>query len=66
MKSRINNHIFYNMQTRSQTRKLNEKQNVLEFDYDFDYSSKCWKSNKKPIGNGCYKYIWCKIHAKLN
>lgn len=29
----------------------------LEFIYDFDYASKCWKSNKKYVGNGCYKYM---------
>jgi hypothetical protein len=61
----IINNIFYNMKTRSQTRKLNETQNLLlEFDYDFDYSSKCWKSNKKSIGNGCYKYI-CQIVTNM-
>jgi hypothetical protein len=51
------------MKTRSQSIKLNsiqaeEKQNiVLEFEYDFDNSSKCWKENKKFVGNGCYKYV---------
>ena len=29
----------------------------LEFIYDFDYASECWQSNKKYVGNGCYKYI---------
>ena len=29
----------------------------LEFVYDFDYASECWKSNKKYVGNGCYKYM---------
>ena len=29
----------------------------LEFIYDFDYASECWKSNKKYVGNGCYKYM---------
>ena len=29
----------------------------LEFIYDFDYASECWQSNKKYVGNGCYKYM---------
>ena len=28
----------------------------LDFVYDFDYASECWKSNKQYVGNGCYKY----------
>ena len=33
--------------------------NTPEFvvDIDFDESSIAWRSNKCPIGNGCYKYI---------
>lgn len=53
------------MQTRSQTKKINasykmQDQNYIkeyDFIYDFDYASKCWKQNKKYVGNGCYKYI---------
>lgn len=30
-------------------------------DIDFDEASRSWKSNKKSIGNGCYKYICTKI-----
>lgn len=41
--------------------KLEEKEikseSELEFIYDFDYASECWKSNKKYVGNGCYKYM---------
>jgi len=29
----------------------------LEFVFDFDNASECWKANKKSIGNGCYTYI---------
>lgn len=43
------------MQTRSQTNY--EKNALYEVDIDFDEASKLWKSNKKSIGNGCYKYI---------
>ena len=34
-------------------------ENTPEFvvDIDFDESSIAWRSNKCPIGNGCYKYI---------
>lgn len=42
------------MQTRSQTRK---KHSVVEHIIDFDEASKAWKTNKKCIGNGHYKYI---------
>ncbi len=55
------------MQTRSQARKLIDEQkqkSLLEFTYDFDYASECWKSNKKSIGNGSYKYI-CQGVTKL-
>ena len=29
----------------------------MEFGIDFDDASKCWKENKKSIGNGSYVYI---------
>lgn len=59
------------MQTRSQSKNQNtiqnnkeefkkienEKKTELEFIYDFDYASECWRSNKKYIGNGGYKYM---------
>ena len=41
-----------------------ELESNLEFIYDFDYASECWKSNKKYVGNGCYKYI-CQGVTKL-
>uniref|UniRef100_A0A6C0BA10 Uncharacterized protein n=1 Tax=viral metagenome TaxID=1070528 RepID=A0A6C0BA10_9ZZZZ len=42
------------MKTRSQT--ILEKKE-LEFIFDFDEASAAWRSNKKSIGNGSYKYI---------
>jgi hypothetical protein len=45
------------MLTRSQTK--NEK-NLI----DFNEASIAWRSNKKSIGNGCYKYI-CMKKTKL-
>ena len=42
------------MNTRSKTRQLLSE---LEFKFDFDHSSECWKANKKSVGNGCYSYI---------
>ena len=42
------------MNTRSKTRQLLTE---LEFTFDFDHSSECWKANKKSVGNGCYSYI---------
>ena len=53
------------MQTRSQTiqplEKVVPKQTLLKVDIDFDEASRLWKSNKKSLGNGCYKYICTKI-----
>ena len=46
--------IKLSMQTRSQSKR---QRIALHFDYDFDYASKCWKENKKYIGNGCYNYV---------
>ena len=44
------------MQTRSQS-----KQNILEFNIDFDEASRMWNSNKKKLPNGCYKYVCGKV-----
>ena len=44
------------MQTRSQTKRL-QLDVQLDVQIDFDFASKCWRSNKKYIGNGCYQYI---------
>jgi len=62
------------MKTRSQTKILQE------LSIDFDESSAAWRSNKKSIGNGMYKYTcnnekpcarfalpfttFCKYHSK--
>jgi len=57
------------MLTRSKT--INKKQltnerneeiskNTLEVDIDFDEAIKEWRTNKKSIGNGHYKYI-CQV-----
>lgn len=64
------------MQTRSQTNILLEQplekfvpkqplHNLVpvlqKVDIDFDDASREWKSNKKSLGNGCYKYVCTKI-----
>jgi hypothetical protein len=41
-----------------------ELETNLEFVYDFDYASECWKSNKKYVGNGCYKYMCQSVTKK--
>jgi len=48
------------MKTRSQT-----KSSILEVNIDFDEASKIWKSNKRSIGNGSYKYV-CSKKGKHN
>jgi len=52
------------MQTRSQT--AYENNAPYSVDIDFDEASKEWKSNKKYIGNSCYKYICSKITTSGN
>lgn len=44
------------MQTRSQTQKQINNKPLYEVSIDFDEASRAWKANKKPIGNGCYRY----------
>ena len=47
------------MKTRSQTKhpNVNEKQQLYEVNIDFDAASEAWRTNKKSVGNGFYKYI---------
>jgi hypothetical protein len=33
----------------------------MEFGIDFDEASKCWRENKKSIGNGMYTYKCCAL-----
>lgn len=47
------------MNTRSQTR--NNNNSLYEVDIDFDGASEAWRANKKPVGNGTFKYICCGI-----
>ncbi len=35
----------------------NENKQLYEVNIDFDDASAKWRSNKKSVGNGCYKYI---------
>jgi hypothetical protein len=48
------------MKTRSQTRSQTSKI-MYEVVINFDEASNEWKSNKKYVGNGCYKYICNKL-----
>jgi hypothetical protein len=47
------------MKTRSESKY--EKSAIYEVNIDFDAASEAWKSNKKSIGNGSYKYICAKL-----
>ena len=51
------------MKTRSQTKYENSA--IYEVNIDFDAASEAWKANKKPTGNGCYKYV-CAKRGKNN
>jgi hypothetical protein len=39
--------------------------NILEVNIDFDEAINAWRSNKKSIGNGHYKYI-CQVIVDKN
>ena len=45
------------MNTRSKTKQLRKM--VYTVDIDFDEASSAWRANKKPIKNGCFKYLCC-------
>ena len=50
------------MKTRSQSKQIQTALmslygSIFESEYDFDFASECWRSNKKSTGNGCYKYM---------
>ena len=47
------------MNTRSQTKYNNSA--LYEVNIDFDEASSAWRSNKKPVGDGTFKYICCGI-----
>ena len=51
------------MNTRSQTKYENSA--LYEVNIDFDGASQAWKSNKRSIGNGSYKYL-CAKRGKNN
>ena len=34
-----------------------ENCSLYKIEIDFDEASKEWKTNKRSIGNGCYKYL---------
>jgi hypothetical protein len=46
------------MKTRSQTRYENSA--LYEVNIDFNTASEEWKANKRPIGNGSYRYVCCR------
>jgi hypothetical protein len=46
------------MKTRSQTNCENTA--LYEVNIDFDEASRAWKSNKRTIGNGSYRYLCAK------
>lgn len=51
------------MKTRSQTNY--EKSALYEVNIDFDEASAAWRSNKRSIGNGSYRYL-CGKKGKNN
>jgi hypothetical protein len=64
------------MKTRSQTQKQQEqlesqsklhelKKPFYEVNIDFDKASTAWRSNKKAVSNGCYKYICISVKKEV-
>jgi len=46
-----------NSSTNSSTNKSTNNNIELKIIIDFDEASKVWRTNKKSIGNGCFKYV---------
>ena len=45
------------MNTRSKTKQLRKMEYTVNI--DFDEASSAWRANKKPVKNGCFKYLCC-------
>ena len=45
------------MNTRSKTNQLRKPEYTVEI--NFDEASVAWRANKKPVKNGCFKYLCC-------
>lgn len=52
------------MKTRSQTKRENSA--LYEVNIDFNEASEAWKSNKRSIGNGSYRYLCVKKNKNNN
>jgi hypothetical protein len=65
-RSQNNNNILFKdirLERKQELKKeADKKENIILYmvEIDFDEASECWKSNKKRVGNGCYKYVCCK------
>jgi len=51
--------LFYTKQKVIMNTRSKSTKNLYKVEIDFDEASNAWKSNKKYIGNGTYKYICC-------
>jgi hypothetical protein len=52
------------MNTRSKTKQLRKMEYTV--DIDFDEASSAWRANKKPVKNGCFKYLCCQTTLSGN
>lgn len=62
-KSSVNNIVNININNINNNMIINNNpinnKNLYEVNIDFDEVIESWRSNKKHIGNGMYKYICC-------
>jgi hypothetical protein len=57
----------YEEKPKTETKDLMSKYITLyEVNIDFDAASEAWKSNKRSIGNGSYKYVCTKRYKNNN
>ena len=57
----------YKENSKTETNDLMSKYITLyEVNIDFDAASEAWKSNKRSIGNGSYKYVCSKRYKNNN
>jgi hypothetical protein len=58
---------YYEEKPKTETKDLMSKYITLyEVNIDFDAASEAWKSNKRSIGNGSYKYVCTKRYKNNN
>jgi hypothetical protein len=64
MKTRSQSNINPELDDSFEDVQINPSKLELKIDINFDEASSLWKANKKPIGNGMYRYICGRVSQK--